>query len=229
MNKAWEVVFLFFLMSAGWSRAEAACIELAENFRQSTIQMGTLNDRGDCFFQITPHNYVNLTYRSYLISSSGSLMIFLSLGPGDPSTETGARDFFWPTHQRSPLKYAVNDRFIDVSLGAELGYRFDGDTGQLVSMRGARVRVQPRFSEKNKGGVEILSSSYLFLDGGFKLGTSPVSDLESQSKFTDRFGKTCLVQNGEVFQRVDGGDVQFKLSGQPFLNWLNRRCPALSK
>ncbi len=156
-------------------------------------------------------------------------MVFLSLGPGDPSTDTGSRDFFWPTHQKVPLSYAVKDRYIDVFQGSQLVYRFDGDTGQLVSMTGARVRVLSRFSEKNRGGIEILSSSHLFLDGGFKLGAPPSSDFEMQSRFVDRFGKFCSVRNDEIFKRMDGGDIEFRLSGEPFFSWLNQRCPDLRK
>lgn len=223
-------LFLFLVVSGIFSqKVYAACAESYEAINDTNVQAGLLSERGDCFISISYQGYVDLTYRAYLISSNGIFMVFLSLGPGDEATSTGAREFFWPTMQSTKLSYTKNGKFIDVKQGSNLTYRFDSTTGQVVSMKGATVQVSPQFTVKNKGGVEITNSPYLLLDAGFKLGSSPSADFSKNSLLRDRFGEQCVVKNNEIFEIVGSGDIQLKYSGQPFMNWLNQRCPVLRK
>lgn len=187
-------------------------------------------DGDNCFISVHNRKAEGLLYRDYLFTADGELMIFNSFGPGDESQTTGAREFFmFPRVQIAPT-YEWNDetrRLIITTVNGNKAY-FDYEDAELVEMSGANIKRASSIVPGNRGGIEILNYQGLLLDGGFKMGSAPTGNSRANSTFTDRTGKTCKVQNYELFKYTSDGDVIFKHSDKGLQSLLKSRCPQLT-
>ena len=190
------------------------------------IQMGTFGG-GECFISIDPFNSLNLIYRSYIMVTDSSLMIFNSYGDGPPSTTSGARLlYFFPRNQS--LNYQVNSKFVNIEMS---GQSFDLDilTAKFAKIEGLEFQEDPQIRKDNNGGLKILSSKRLYLDTGFKVGGDPRSDQKRMVYFHDTHDFACELINSEVFDyKVDVDNPIFKFSSDKELaSFLKLRCPQL--
>nr|BFD63045.1 hypothetical protein BdHM001_17260 [Bdellovibrio sp. HM001] len=208
----------------------AVCQDAVERRGSIQMQMIPSADGNNCFISVHNRKAQGLLYRDYLFTADGELMIFNSFGPGDESQTTGAREFFmFPRVQVTPT-YEWNDetrRLIITTVNGNKAY-FDYEDAELVGMSGATIRRATDIHPSNRGGIEILNYQGLLLDGGFKMGSAPTGNSRAYSTFTDRNGKTCRLQNYELFKYTSDGDVIFKHSDKGLQSLLKSRCPQLT-
>lgn len=221
---------LICLFIAG-GKAHSACLETYEAYKGTAIQANILSEAGDCFITITPMYYKDMRYRSYLFSSNGLMMVFLSLGHGPEHRTTGAREFYFPSaqaiKQTDQITYSTSGPFIYVRLSDQIELQFDAETADLIGIKNGKITNNPLFSAQNLGGIEILAAPVLLLDSGFKMASAPSADKKRKSTFVDIAGAKCEVENSEVFRWQGSGDVYLRYKGAAFERWFSQKCPLL--
>ena len=197
-------ILLFFYSLAFCANARDVCAFKAWNHLDFSLQTGSFAS-GTCYISIGSRKLNDLIYRNYLITSDGQIMVFNSFGSGPSTSDTGARVFYlYPRTGELDLTLRGDQIVVQLVSGHRL--IFDPSSVDLFSMEGGSVQVQSQISRRNAGGVEIeLDHSYM-LDMGFKLGNTPVWDLERQSFFINSKGEKCSFKNEELFYKK-GGEV----------------------
>lgn len=226
----------FFLLSTIWAanasafEEESICQDIVERRGSIQVQMILGRDGTTCYVSVHNRKAQNLTYRDYLFTSDGELMIFNSLGYGDESQTTGAREFFmFPRPLKNPT-FEWNDETRRMTVTTVSGNKasFDYEDAELVEMTGATVQRAAEIRPDNRGGVEIKNYQGLIMDSGFKLGSVPTGVSTAYSIFTDKQQRTCRIQNRELFKYPGDGDVIFRHSDASLRALLRSRCPRLS-
>lgn len=230
-----KAIGIFFLLSiACLNPPQAAvggstCPHIVESRGSVQVHMIQLREGTVCYVSVHNRKAEYQTYRDYLFTSDGELMIFNSLGYGPDSSATGAREFFmFPRVFENP-SFEWNDqarRLIVTTVSGNKAY-FDYEDAEIIEMTGARVERASEIRSDNNGGVEIKNYQGLLLDGGFKLGAAPTGVANAFSQLTDKRGKVCRLQNKELFKYPGDGDVIFKFSDAGLRTFLKGRCPQL--
>ncbi len=209
---------------------DTSCPDYVE--RRGSIQLQSLPspDGLGCFVSVHNRKAENLTYRDYLFTEDGEFMVFVSLGPGDESKTTGAREFFFfPRRQKFP-SYAFNDETHRLEVTSATGdvFYFDYEDAELTHMTNGRVQKSTEIVATNRGGIEIQDYQGLKLDSGFRLGGAPTVVRAGKASFTDSKGKSCNLKNQDLFKYTSDGDAIFKFSDQGLATLLKSKCPSLT-
>ncbi len=235
MEKQINVLFAFLLFSTSFVASSVlvaspnsnACAEDYKVLNFTTqMQMGEFNN-GDCFISIGPFNNLDLIYRSYLMVSDASLMIFNSFGGGATSTSTGAREIlFFPRKQS--LNYMLESKSVNIEMSGQ-NFVVDIETARFLKIDGVVFKEAAEVREDNDGGLSIVSSERLYLDLGFKLGSDPRSEKARKVYFHDAHESTCEILNSEVYDyKTDPQSPTFKFAtDQELAQYLRFRCPQL--
>ncbi len=181
------------------AQAIDVCQWRAWNHLDFGLQTGQFKD-GTCYISVGSRKINDLTYRNYLITSDGQLMVFNSFGDGPSATHTGARVFyFYP--KIAPLDLRLDNDNVVVTMVSGHELVFDHILLDLAQISEGSVQVATGVHPANQGGVEIeLDRSYM-LDMGFKLGNTPAWDLTRTSTFRNSRGESCTFRNSELFYK----------------------------
>ena len=205
------LVMFFTSVSFAATDVEALCPRKLVGFENLQVSQQVSGDKKICYLGLTPRNgYETLIYRDYLLTSDGLLMVFNSLAPEQTSTSHGARAFFLFPQDFQGFHWRVEEGFLVIEGFQDRVIKFDLKTAQIVSMSGASVQVDPNVNSGNQGGVEILSSDFLFIDAGFKIGNSPSADRRRFSVIKNPKGQSCRLQNSQVFDYLAEEDASLK-------------------
>lgn len=219
MKKLFLLVLLF---STSSFAAQDICVDSNQYVRGIHFQTGSFTT-GKCFISISS-NYLKMTYRNYLITSEGQMMIFNSYGDGPSSTHTGARVYhFFP--YRSAVTYELTNDALEVTLTTGAKASFELEDGVLFDISSSDVVVSPDISRDNFGGVEITAREDIILDSGFKLGNTPVWYLNRKSTFHDSMGTTCEVKNSQVFEKKNSEIYLTIDNNKDLFRFLKQSCP----
>lgn len=167
-------------------------------------------DVAECWFNIHPMNgYESMTYRSYLVTSSGLFFVFNSYGEGSDQKTTGAREYYF--FPRETFTGGVNLTADKVSVKMNSKLTMDFETKNLYPLNNPNLVIRNAISinPKNAGGVEVLKYNGVFLDTGFMMGKSPSSVKTIKSMFKNQFGQKCLVLNQDLFDYKDNNPILF--------------------
>lgn len=190
---------------------EALCPRKLVGFENLQVSQQVSGDKKTCYLGLTPRDgFETLIYRDYLFTSDGLLMVFNSLAPEETSTSHGAREFFLFPQDFKGFQWRVEEGFLVIEGFQDRVIKFDLKTAQIVSMAGASVQVDPKVNSGNQGGVEILSSDFLFVDAGFKIGNSPSADRSRSSVIKNSKGQSCRLRNSQVFDYLADEDASLK-------------------
>lgn len=190
------------------------------------IQMGRLN-ANLCYLSIDPFNNTNLIFRSYILTTDSTLMIFNSYGDGPTATKTGAREImFFPRTQT--LNFTIDTQNLNVEMSG-INFAMNIASTKFLKIDGLSFEETTTIDPRNNGGISILSSERLYLDSGFKLGSDPRADQTRTATFHDSHQMSCDVLNSEVFNyKTDPENPVFMFaSDQDLSNFLKIRCPNL--
>lgn len=158
-------------------------------------------DIAECWFSIQPMNgYVDLKYRSYLVTSSGMLLVFNSFGAGSNEKTTGARQyFFFPRETFVAGGISLSDDVLLVRVNSKLTLQFETKNLYPLNTENISIKNDTLISPKNAGGVEVLRYNGVYLDTGFMMGNSPNQIQTVKSMFKNQFGEKCSVLNSVIF------------------------------
>ncbi len=193
---------------------------------QTQIQMGTLT-ANLCYLSIDPFNNLDLVFRSYIMATDSSIMIFNSYGDGPPETTTGARElFFFPRMQT--LNYSTDATNLNVEMSG-MNFTMDIASTKFTKIDGVEFQEAATIAKTNNGGFAITSSQRLYLDLGFRMGAAPRSNSAAKSVFHDAHGSVCEVANTDVFDyKTDVDNPTFKFTNDKDLAvYLKVRCANL--
>ena len=208
----------------------STCKDTVEKRANIQLQVLFSAQERSCFLTVTPlDSYKTLTYRDYLMSDEGILLVFNSLNSSENNDSTAAREFYFFPRLRPNPTYLWNDqeRRLEVTHTNGDTFYFDYDTAQIKAMGRGQVVVAAEIKKENRGGVEILNYKGLVLDVGFAIGHSPSEVGSGAAQFTDYFGKNCHTLNREVFVTTPSQDVRFKFSDTELVPFIKKSCPQL--
>jgi hypothetical protein len=201
---------------------------------KSEIYNGTAVSRNftvayGCLLTVTPLEKPELLYREYYFDERGGFTIFTST-PGNYETATGKRTYFLFPRKGVP----------DFSAGRELLYVQSPWGGNVMFLTEPTILVpagditiyQPSrtISLADNGGIEIVSSTKIVLDAGWKIGGTAYHDPKGHSIFRDAHNNACEVGNTEIFDYKDAiyDEPLIQFQTDPELEaFLSRRCPKL--
>ena len=183
---------------------------------------------GRCYISVSPKKIANLTYRDYYMDDSGFFMVFNSYGNGDDSTTAGSRSFYlFPQTEKYPDYFFEdnNDLTIKMISGHEL--RISGKDFSIVNLSSAVIEEKP-VSPNNNGGIEIKLLKGFWLDAGFRLGGTMLDNPNNKTVFKSAVSdKSCLLVNKTYLNYDTDGEFSMKLTGLPFISFLQKKCPEL--
>ena len=204
-------IFFISLVALTFNSSLSYSYSLPENCKYEITHRDNLqyskqyeNDVGECWFSVHPMNgYETMTYRSYLITSSGLFFVFNSYGEGSDQKTTGAREYyFFPRETFSGGVVLTPDK-VSIPMNHKLTIEFETKHLYPLNSPNLVIRNALAINSKNAGGVEILKYNGTYLDTGFVMGKSPSTIKTNKSIFKNQFGQKCLVLNRDIFDYKD--------------------------
>ncbi len=182
----------------------------------------------DCFISVSPTKFNNLTYRDYYFDNSGFFMVFNSFDGEDESVSAGSRSYFlFPQVAEYPEYYldTNNDLIVKMISGHEL--RLSGKDFSVVSLSSAVIKEKP-VSADNNGGIEIKLLKGFWFDAGFKFGGTRLENRNEKTAVRSAVSdQTCSLINRSFLNYDSAGEFSMKLTGLPFIEFLQKKCPQL--
>jgi hypothetical protein len=222
------VFFCWFwsLNSIASTRPASECTDFHTRYGSFHFQRLSTHD-GSCLLNIDPFDVGNFKYRGYLVSSEGMLMVFNSYNATDDSDSTGARIFHFFPRINTPDVASLDNESLVQTATPGLKLVLSQEKARILRMIGADIKEDPVVQSGNQGGVEIKKSQFLYLDSGFMLGGDVTSLPDRISTFHDSKGRTCSVQNRELFNYTSDGDTSLKFNDAKLKVFLKSRCPKI--
>lgn len=211
MRLLFLALFLFPLSSFAEFRTCTEATGEFGNLSGMRFQVGYMTGAEKCFISLGPLNGYP-KYRSFTFDSKGELMVFNSLGPGRPSTDTGARNFLFPV-VKSELKIELDyeEEYIRIKNTDGKVWVFDARSAKVHSIENMNFDIDPEVTRSNRGGVELDPLNGTLIDEGWRVGGPPNILLNRNSTVKHESGKSCTVVNKDIFKlrldnrgRVDG-------------------------
>jgi hypothetical protein len=222
---------LAFFLSSQEALAQAKLKRITEDCQKILTKSGNIQINRDSlnedisYVSIHPFNTTDLTYRDYLITTEGLLMVFNSYGEGPISETTAAREFYFFPRQAKCLQVWIDETNEDVIVAMPNGAHatFDAKSADIKSISGGVVKVDAKVHDGNRGGVEILNYKGLMLDVGFRKGASPSELAKAKVHFINEKGVKCQVLNKDIFA-YKNDDVIFKFEDIGLGQFLTTKC-----
>jgi hypothetical protein len=200
------------------------CGDFFSQSGQAQIQGVIGIDQLNCMLIVSPTNPKNLIYRSYIFDSTGSFLVFNSLGDGPEATQTGARLFFLFPRSHT-LSYKINSNNIQISTNSGEIFTFDANKYGIKSISNSKFSESEEVNTTNNGGVEFLEFPHLLLDAGFMIGNDPRSDHKNNSLISLN-EKKCKIKNTEIFDYSNPQEFPLKFKSDiEFNDFIKNRCP----
>ena len=153
------------------------CPDQLVAFENIQLEQSLTGNGTECFLSIHPRDaYSTLIYRDYLAASDGMLMVFNSYSAELSAASDGAREFYLFPNEFKGFQWKVEDQYLVVTGFVDRVLKFSLKTAQLEEISGATVKLADKVAPNNKGGLEITSADFFYIDAGFKLGDSPSYD-----------------------------------------------------
>lgn len=180
-----------------------------------------------CYVSIRPFTIKNLTYRSFLFTNDGMLMVFNSYGPGSVVETTGARTFYmFPRQTDYPQLEILENGYVLVRTQSQHEFIFNAESFKIDAVSDAAFTEDLNVSKTNKGGLELQLNRGLLLDLGFIMGQNPAEIPNRSVFFKDRNQKSCVIKNKDVFNYRDD-DVYLDMTDAQLKTKLQRQCTKL--
>ncbi len=220
-------LFLIFFLYAmtSYSAAPTSCQDNYEVFDNTQVQ--TIGYESACYVSIHPRNsYVDLIYRDFLFDNYGFFVVFNSYGPGPESQTTAAREYSFFPRVKSTLEYNydASTKTLNVIDASGKVFSFNTEKSVLIGISGTKVTQDYAVNPNNNGGIEVVNNDGLYLDGGFKVGSSPSQRPSNKATFKDAAGNQCALVNSDVYRYSPDGDPIFKFNDAQLRAFLKKRC-----
>lgn len=205
-------IFFTILLGVLLKTAVGFSFSLPENCRYNLTAVSNLQlsqsyqpSTGECWFSINPFNaYSTLSYRSYLVSSSGMVFVFNSFGPGPTSTHTGAREYYFFPRETFTGDIQLKEDLLSVRINSKLTLQFETQNIYPLNNENIVIKNYISVNRKNAGGMEVIRYNGVYLDTGFTLGKAPSEVKTNKSMFKNQYGQKCSVLNSVIFDYKDG-------------------------
>lgn len=166
-------------------------------------------------------------YRHVTFSKEGQVQIASNFPGSTNSNSTGFRIYYiFPFKTEQKILSADSSH---LSVEQMSGAVFEFDKLGKMSSPNLKMKVSAEINSKNKTGVEIESfSKGLVFDLGYRLGNTPVANLNTDVIVTDKNHHTCSFKNSLINKKISEYDVEFIYkTNKELYNFLLRRCPNL--
>lgn len=217
---------LFFILSAQTASAAYIndnCTDDYQMYENTRIQIGRFGDAGECFVSVTTNPNFNPKYRDYLMTNNGLLMVFNSYGDGDPSTMTGAREYYFPSKLKQNFILSYDQGLVKVALTDDVTITINAKTGKPTQITNMSFSLSSSINPNNKGGLEISNPKIPMIDSGFAMGRSPTS-IDTGKSYIKRLKESCELINRELYDNSEG-DAILRYKNKDFDNFVVSRCP----
>lgn len=157
------------------------------NLSNMRYQIGFYKSSRKCFISIGPNNRYP-EYRSFNFDSKGELMVFNSLGAGRPSTDTGARNYFFPViTEELMFELDTEKEYIRIQATDGRLWTFDARSGKISDISQMNFVEDPQVTRTNNGGLELTPMTGEIIDEGWRLGGPPNIVLSRKSIIKNSF------------------------------------------
>ncbi len=199
------------------------CTEDYQTYENTRIQIGRLGDLNECFVSVSTNPNFNPKYRDYLMTNNGLIMVFNSFGDGNPSTMTGAREYYFPSQLKTHFVVSYDQGFVKVQLTDDVTFVLNAKTGKPTQITNTTFTYSTSINPNNKGGLEITKSKVPMIDGGFAMGKSPTS-IDDGKSYIKKLNQSCELINRELYDNSTG-DAILRYKNKEFDNFVASRCP----
>ena len=199
------------------------CTDDYQAYEETRIQIGRFGDANECFVSIHTNPNFSPKYRSYILTNNGLLMVFNSYGDGDPSTKTGAREYYFPSKLKQNFVVSYDQGIVKVALTDDVTFAINAKTGKPTQITNTTFSISSSVNPNNKGGLEIKSSKVPMIDSGFAMGKSPTSIDEGKS-YIKKMNQSCELINRELYDNSTG-DAILRYKNRDFDDFVSSRCP----
>ncbi|MFN8944540.1 MAG: hypothetical protein ACK5WZ_07950, partial [Pseudobdellovibrionaceae bacterium] len=114
---------------------------------------------------------------------------------------------------------------IRIDLTKQITFLFSAKDGQPVQISNAEMKIDPSINPNNQGGLEILNSSVVYIDGGFSLGKSPTT-IDKNNSSIKKQTRSCEILNRELFDNSNG-DAILRYKNAEFDTFVANKCPKI--
>lgn len=172
-----------------------------------------------CLVQVRPANNPTQLYREYIFDQTGRMTIFNST-PGDDKTSTSMRTYFlFPQTQLPQMRLENKEVIVTLASGEEAVFAADEPFMKDFRSKDITYSEEKTIDLRPGGGFEILSSSKIYLDAGWKIGDRAYKNPNDQSVFVSPDQSRCPVLNDYIFEYVDV--LTKEPHYQPLMRWVN--------
>lgn len=207
-----------------------SCPDLFEvQFETQIQQIAGLQGRTCYLMPSNRNNFETLIYRSYLFSSAGSMLAFLSFGEGPESETTGAKEFyFFPRKKLNEQSFVWNldDISFNIQTNAAYNFYFDAKVTEILSVKNAQVKLSKEIRKDNNGGIFLTPEKGLIFELPFTLGSAPSTQLNLSGKLLNSKNQICKLKIGQVFRKTSDGDSEIKLTDAELKKLVTKSCPS---
>lgn len=225
MKSIFVFVILCLIQTTAKADPQGTCSDFFKVFDEVKFQRLAFSPT-DCVLKASP-NAALLTYRAFMLSSQGKLMVFDSYNGSSGSGATAAKSFHFFPRDRHPTIVDVNGKVEFQTANNKVSFRFDQNKAILNQMIGGEMTIDHNVTPTARGGLVIVKSQSLMLESGFLQGSDPTSKPKGNSLFRDSKNQTCSVVNTEVFEYFNSGDNMFKFTDSELKDFLKERCPQI--
>lgn len=202
------------------------CSDYAKNLTSFRIHR-FLDSQEKCWLSVNPIKTNNMVYRSYVLTTEGTFLVFNSIDPENHGVTDGARTYMiFPRNQLpTVMDFPDYDLLVTPTKGIEI--YLSKTEPRIIGMKGGHITEDPKVNPYNKGGLEFKNVQALLLDGGWRNFGDPFGLPNRKSTFTDKNGNSCQVTNKEIFKYDSDGDTIFRFTDKELRDFLKVKCPKL--
>lgn len=202
------------------------CNEGVQTFDNTQLQTQKVD--GSCYLSVHPRIISDLLYRDFLFDDRGLFMLFDSYGQGPESQTTAAREFlFFPRKTNLSYTYQAETKRVLVTSPSGKVFTFDAVKSVLLSVSGTTLNLTYDVVPERRGGMEVVTTDNLYLEGGYKRGQAPSQNPKNKIYFVDAAKNSCQVYNGDVYEYDSDQDSTFRFNDAELKSFLSSRCPKL--
>ncbi len=200
------------------------CPNRLQGFENIQIHQLISGDGTRCYLSIHPRDaFQTLNYRDFLFSHDGFFMVFNSYAGMLNAPQDGAREFYFLPSEFKGFDWKVEGEHLVITGFVGKTLKFSLKSAQLDFITGAQIQIADKVSPVNKGGMEIISTDFLYLDAGFKFGDSPSFDKSKNSDMVNTKRQTCRIKNTQSYRYTK--DSAYLKSQQDLEKAVKAVCP----
>lgn len=206
------------------AKSPELCTEIIKNFPAFRAHRFWSNTNKKCWLSISPMDNNDFVYRSYVMNSDGTFLVFNSIDKETYGVSDGARSFMFFPRNAMPSVENLDESLMAQTSNQKMRIHFSHKENAILAFDGANFQLDPKIHPYNNGGLEIQANQTIVLDGGWRNYGDPFAIADRSSYFIDPMQNICEVKNSEIFEYKSDTNKVFKFNDTQLYDFLQKRC-----